>query len=303
MITWIIGSGGLLGAALARQARGHIYRPGPIPWHDPDLASLTLHRHARAFEQQAQEQRWRVVWAAGAATTATPADEAYAELAPLTGLITGLRSALPSGHGSFVLASSAGGIYAGAGRPPFTTATAPAPLSPYGELKLAQEDLATSTLSGLANVLVARLSNLYGPGQDLTKLQGLISHLAKSAITRQPVNIFMPLDTTRDYIYAADAAETLLEATDNPGVPFGTRTEIVASGRGTTIAQLIRTMNEVTKRRVPVALGTHASAQAQAIDLRVVATLAPSRPTPLAAGMKNVYQGLLQQVQAAMLMA
>ena len=55
--------------------------------------------------------------------------------------------------------------------------------------------------------MIGRFSNLYGPGQNLGKLQGLISRLALSAVTRQPINIFVPLDTIRDYVYVDDAAQ------------------------------------------------------------------------------------------------
>jgi len=297
VITWIIGSGGLLGSALTRQAGDEIYHPGPIPWQDPEQATITLHQQARDFERHAGHQSWRVIWAAGAATTSTRQDQARQELKPLEGLLTGLRSALPTGPGTFVLASSAGGVYAGSQQPPFTATTRPAPLSPYGELKLAQEGLAQATLGAVTDVMIARISNLYGPGQNLGKLQGLISHLARAAITRQPVNVFVPLDTTRDYIYADDAAAAITQATHNPSEHTGTTIEIVASGRGTTIGQLIRAMNEVTKRRVPVALGTHPSSAAQATDLRVTPTLSPPELTTLPTGIKAVHADLLRRMQ------
>lgn len=299
MITWIIGSGGLLGSALMRHVEGTLYQPGSIPWHDPEHAKTVLHDQARSFEQQVQEQSWRVIWAAGAATTSTPAGQAHAELQPLEGLITGVRSALPATPGTFVLTSSAGGVYAGSPHPPFTLDTRPAPLSPYGELKLAQEALTAQVLSPLTNVLIARVSNLYGPGQNLTKLQGLISHLAKAAITRQPVNIFVPLDTTRDYIYADDAARALLQATQDPPSNPATRIEVLASGRGTTISQLIRVMNDITKKKVPVALGSHSSAMAQAPDLRLISSMQLPSLTTLPAGVKAVHDDLLHRAQQA----
>ena len=299
MITWIIGSGGLLGGALARQSHSQLYRPGPIPWRDAEQARATLHHQARRFEQHTQGERWRVIWAAGAATTATKAAEVMSELKPLEGLLTGLRSALPRTPGSFVLTSSAGGVYAGAEHPPFTVDTPTAPLSPYGELKLAQEGLTESVLGGVTTMIISRVSNLYGPGQNLTKVQGLISHLAKAAITRQPVNIFVPLGTTRDYIYSDDAARAILQATDAPPPEPITRMEILASGRGTTISQLIRVMNDVTKKKVPVALGSHASAKAQAPDLRMIPSMDLPVLTTLPAGVKAVHDDLLHRSQQA----
>lgn len=296
MITWIIGSGGLLGSAVAKQA-GHLYEPGRVPWQDPQAAAQTLHRQARTFEGFCAGTPWRVIWAAGSATTSTSKTEAMAELRPLEGLLTGLRSALPAGPGSFFLTSSAGGVYAGAERPPFSTATIPVPLSPYGELKLAQEDLAVETLGGLLPVTIGRISNLYGPGQNLQKLQGLISRLALSAIRQEPVNIFVPLDTIRDYLYTDDAARAILRLTQQSAAAEQVSIEVLATGRGTTIGQLIRTMNEIAKRKVPVALGTHPSAHAQASDLRLTPSVLLDQVTTLPAGIKAVHDDILSRTQ------
>jgi len=295
VITWVIGSGGLLGSAVARHC-GDRYEPGPVPWADPEQARLTLHTQARKFEQAAKDGPWRVIWAAGSATTSTAREDALAELVPLEGLLSGLRSAVPRGEGCFFLTSSAGGVYAGSANPPFTVATRPVPLSPYGELKLAQEALTAHTLAGIVPVVIGRVSNLYGPGQNLDKLQGLISHLARAAVTRQPVNIFVPLDTTRDYITADDAAAAILHAIAQRRTA-STSTEIIASGRGTTIGQLIRTMNEITKRKVPVALGMHPSAIAQASDLRLVPSFLRPQVTPIPVGVKAVYDDILVRAQ------
>ena len=299
MITWIIGQGGLLGSALARNTTG-LYEPGAIPWHSPEDAATTLHTHARGLEAAAQGSPWRVIWAAGAATTSTTQREAEAEMIPLQGLLTGLRSALPSGPGAFFLASSAGGVYAGSQHPPFTSTTAPQPLSPYGELKLAQERLSSQSLGQIIPVTIGRISNLYGPGQNLDKLQGLISRLAMASITRQPINIFVPLGTIRDYVFADDASEAILRLTRESAMDGDARpprTEIIATGRGTTIGQLIRMMGEISKRRVPVALGSHPSSAAQAVDLRVVPTRDLPSITTLPEGVRAVHDDLLTRLQ------
>lgn len=301
MITWIIGAGGLLGSAVTRQNRDDTYRPGPVPWHDPEAAALCLEQQARDLPGATGDSPWRVIWAAGAATTSSLRQESLSELGPLRGLLTGLCGALPTGPGSFFLTSSAGGVFAGSEHPPFTAKTPPAPLSPYGELKLAQEQLVAETVGAVTSTVIGRMSNLYGPGQNLDKLQGLISRLALASITQEPLNVFVSLGTMRDYLYVDDAARVVLDLTSNPSQAPGVTTHVLATGRGTTIGQLIRTMNEITKRRVPVALGTHPSAQAQALDLR----LEPSSPlrqiTTLPAGMKAVHDDLLERVRASAL--
>jgi UDP-glucose 4-epimerase len=296
VITWIVGAGGLLGRSLVRHSADS-YHPGPVPWHDPKAARETLHAQARTFEAIAGTSPWRVIWAAGAATTSTPHDIAMAELLPLHGLVTGLRSALPSGSGNFFLTSSAGGVYAGSRTPPFTSTSVEAPLSPYGELKLAQESLVRESLGTLLPVVIGRISNLYGPGQNLDKLQGLISRLALAAITQQPLEVFVPLNTIRDYLHVDDAARLILELTSNPVRAPTNAPIIIATGVGTTIGQLIRMTRDVTKHRVPVALGSHPSSVAQALDLRLEPTIDLPQRTPLPAGVRDVYLDLLSRLQ------
>ena len=112
----------------------------------------------------------------------------------------------PAGNG-FFLASSAGGVYAGASGPPFTEHTEPAPISAYGRAKLRSEEIATEfAVRTSTALLVGRLANLYGPGQNLDKPQGLVSQLCLAQLTRQPLTVYVPLDTMRDYLFVDDAA-------------------------------------------------------------------------------------------------
>ena len=125
--------------------------------------------------------------------------------------------------GALFFASSAGGVYAGATGSPFTEETAPVAISPYGHAKLRAEAAvdAFATRTGVP-LLVGRLSNLYGPGQDLAKPQGLISQLCRAQLTRQPLSIYVSLDTRRDYLYVDDAAAMVvagLDAVSSAGAP------------------------------------------------------------------------------------
>jgi len=253
------------------------------------------------FESVVEDHPWRVIWAAGAATTSTPPEAAMSELLPLEGLVTGLRSAHPRTPGWFFLTSSAGGVYAGSPHPPFNATTVPRPLSPYGELKLAQEELAREILGPVSPVIVGRVSNLYGPGQNLDKLQGLVSRLVLASITQQPIDIFVSLGTIRDYLHVDDAARVIMSLTGSNASTAVDTPLILASGRGTTIGQLIRLTKEVTKRKVPVALSTHPSSSAQAFDLRLQPSVRLPRTTPLPVGVKDVYIDLLARLQATTL--
>ncbi len=304
MITWVIGSGGLFGQALTRHCY-HRFEPGPIPWNEPAEASRTLHHYGRIFESYVHDEPWQVIWAAGAATTTSSKQQAAHELHLLESVLTGLKSALPRTRGSFFLTSSAGGVYAGSSQPPFDQNTHVAPLSPYGELKIAQEQLVIDLLGDTTPVIIGRVSNLYGPGQNLRKLQGIISKLVLATILKEPVSIFVPLNTLRDYIYSDDAARIAigwLDQTMQQDQPSA-KTVVIASGLPTSIGSLTHLTESIVHSRVPVALGSHPSAAAQAIDLRVIPTPLTNgghiAMTPLPAGLRLVYLDILQRFQTA----
>lgn len=298
MITWVVGGGGLLGSAILRRCDDSFVST-PVPWSDPAAASRVLVDDMARFQREVGGSDWAVIWAAGAATVSTSAEQAGRELGSLEALLRALRDHRPAGRGAVFVTSSAGGVYAGSVEPPFDLSTTPVPLSPYGELKLTQERTAADLLADVCPLVIGRFSNLYGPGQNLGKLQGLISRLALSAVTRQPINIFVSLDTIRDYIYVDDAAAATLAAITaavrSPGPQ--TNTLVIASGQPVTIGQLIRTMNQVTKSRVPVALGSHPSAISQSLDLRLTPTAGVETTTPLPVGVKAVYLDILDRVQ------
>jgi UDP-glucose 4-epimerase len=301
LIIWTIGAGGLLGSAIQRHVE-HPFEASVIPWADERLSKQALADNYRSFKDTAGSHGWAIIWAAGAATVSASPESADQELRVLESLLSEIAANPPAGKGVFFLSSSAGGVYAGSSNPPFDIDTTPVSLSPYGDLKLRQEASTKEILGSTCPIVIGRFSNIYGPGQNLDKLQGLISRLALAAATRQPINIFVSLDTMRDYIYVDDAARIALlwvqQAFDEPAA---STTAIIAAGEPTVLGQLIRLVQDVARTKVPVALGTHSSSAAQVSDLRLVAT--PTRNSeltrmPLPAGVKIVYQDILNRAQS-----
>lgn len=303
MILWTIGAGGLLGSALGREAarRGiRAFPAGLVPWDDEDAAIATLSVSARDFAATAGDGPWAIAWAAGAVTTASTQAQADAERSLFERAMGAIAGARPSGDGAVFLASSAGGVYAGSDGQPFDEHSEPQPLSPYGELKLAQERIAAATLRGTP-VVIGRMGNLYGPGQNLGKLQGLVSRLALAAVTREPVTMFVPLDTIRDYLDADDAAAIAmhwLERAIQEQRP-GPQVRVIASGQPVSLGALIHLAQGITRTRFPIAVGTHGSARAQARDLRLQPTddgcVGALVGTTLPAGIKRVYLDIVER--------
>ena len=310
--TWVIGSGGLIGRSIAAAMAsgtpsGSPFRPsGTVPWGDPDRAVAVLRTQLAEFARVTRSQSWAIAWAAGAGTVSSDIGAMQAETRTLQGFLAALREATPDGPGALLLASSAGGLYGGCPDPPFDETDEPRPISAYGIEKLRQEDLARMAAAGRLTLILARFSNVYGPHQNLAKSQGLISRLALAAVTRQPVNLFVPLDTIRDYIHVDDAAAAAARWLDLAVERAIARTapeaevRIIASGRATTVAELVGIASDIARRRIPVAMGTHASARLQAPDLRFIPSAPPGERLPsmsLPVGIKTVVDAVLRQQQ------
>ncbi len=310
-VTWVVGAGGLLGSTLVSTLGAR--HPGsvmtsPIGWSTgtagTDLA-IGIDRLLDAM--RLRPRPWRIAWCAGAGVTGTAIADLDQEVAVLTRFLDDLTSYRDRlGPGTVFLASSAGGLFAGtAGGGPFTELHAPMPIADYGRAKLACEQAVAryGPASG-SSVLVGRIANLYGPGQNMSKAQGLISHLCRANISRQPISIYVSLDTIRDYLYVEDCAEMVADMLDlsrSEGVSGQVITKVLASQQGTTIAALIAICRQVFKRPPRLVLGSSSTARFQVRDLRLRSVVWPRIDqrslTPLPSGVAATLAGTLRSVQ------
>lgn len=312
---WVVGSGGLLGSAVVRRlvADGRPVLVSKVTWTDEQAALASLRAGLRAVADQAAGRPWDLVWCAGSGVTSTAAldlDSEVTLLRQFVELAVGHHGGGLSGVAVFV-ASSAGGIYAGAPNPPFDEHTTPAPLVAYGHAKLrAEAELSRLATAGGAKVLVGRMSNLYGPGQNLAKAQGLISQLCRSQLLNQPIGVYVSLDTVRDYLFVDDAAELVIEglvalrarASDGEVVM-----KILASQRSASVAAVLGEVRRVFKRRPLLRLAASASSRQQARDLRFRSVVWPDLDarslTPLAVGISATAVDIARRIHCGELAA
>jgi UDP-glucose 4-epimerase len=311
--TWIIGAGGLLGSALAAQLRqrGASVTTTPwVPWHDPVAAVGRLAQGVRALAEPS-DRPYRVAWCAGAGVTGTSERALAEEVEVLTQFLGQLATLAPGTLDAFFFASSAGGLYAGSPEPPFTEAHPVVPFSPYGLAKRdAEEVVGRFAESTGVPTIIGRIANLYGAGQNLSKSQGLISHLCRAHLTAQPVSIYVSLDTLRDYLFVDDCAGMVADALDHVarfnggfGGQSAATVKIFASQHATTIAALLGECRRVFKRAPLVVLGSSSTARFQPRDLRLRSTvwteLDRRSLTPLPAGIRATSTGLLRSMQTS----
>lgn len=267
MISWVIGSGGLLGSAIQRSIHQHgneIFTPPfRFRWKDHDGLKHQIEAATASFRTfVGNNDHWTIYWAAGIGNMSSSQAELESETRALSWLrnFVSLQPQEFQSRGSITFASSAGAIYAGSSEEIITETTADAPTTAYAKEKIRQEDLLKmfALERNAPSSLIARMSTLYGPGQAVSKQQGLVAHIARCIIRNRPINIFVPLDTIRDYIYVDDAASMLTCASDNFNRAERTKTIIVASELPTTIAEIVATYKRLTRKNPRIFTSTTA---------------------------------------------
>jgi UDP-glucose 4-epimerase len=256
-VAWVLGSGGLLGTALCRALRrkgADLSFPAErFHWASEFQFASQLEAAVQAFAARVgTADRWEVYWAAGVNTMGSAERDLALETRSLALLLrlVGSESRLKVTPGAVAFASSAGAIYAGSADGLINESTAPAPTTAYGREKLTQENLVRSFAHANEGkvVLLARLSTLYGPGQSFGKQQGLIAHIARNILRNRPIQIYVPLDTIRDYISADDASASIVAALRTTSNEPRVITKIVASEQPATVAEIISAFKRIARR-------------------------------------------------------
>ncbi|GAB2552352.1 hypothetical protein GCM10027033_06870 [Leucobacter ruminantium] len=119
------------------------------------------------------------------------------------------------------------------------------------------------------------------------------------AVKQQPISVFAPLDTIRDYLFASDAARQAMAFLDAAIASGETATRVrdLANGSTLSIGALSSLVRHVSHRRagelhvVPVHTGAHV------LDLRVRSQygyeITGLDRVPIAAGVRRVYEDVL----------
>lgn len=265
-MTLLVVGQGLLGSRVvaAAEAAGEHVVGAHVPWETPGPALDALLDAAAAAA--GHDPDWDLAWCAGAGVVATAAEALEAEVALFRAFVARLRP-VPR---TVFLASSAGGLYAGSADPPFTETHEPRPLAPYGRAKQAMEEAAHDLAAAGSRVVIGRLANLYGPGQDLEKPQGLVSQLCLTHVTGRPLRLYVPFDSLRDYVFVDDAADLVVAmlargATLDPGAVV---VKIVATGAPTSVGLLVDACTRAFRRRLHL-VQCAATGGDQVLDLRL----------------------------------
>ena len=111
-----------------------------------------------------------------------------------------------------IFLSSGGTVYGNQELQPIREDAVPVPINHYGNLKLCIENtIRTFNFQSKRNMLVARISNPYGPGQNYLKGVGFIDAALKRAIHGETIEVWGDGEVVRDYIYIDDVCRMLYD--------------------------------------------------------------------------------------------
>jgi UDP-glucose 4-epimerase len=307
---WVIGQGGLLGSAMSRL----LHREGQVAfsvgqaWQWANTAALCkqIHIATQRFAQQLiPTQAWTIFWFAGQGNLHSRDQDFQAEGKALDALLVaiGATAALTNSVGRICMASSAGAVYGGCLDHPITEHSDVRPTTAYGHAKLRSEAALNSwatdqnhlTAGGAdRHAFIGRLSTLYGPGQAWGKQQGLISHLARQVLRHQPLHIYVPLGTQRDYLHVDDAARLLWEGTLQ--MQGRVACQIIAAEQATTVAEILGLFTRLTRRapRIVTSAAAAGSIYRHQMTFRSVRPIESAR----SAGLTPLHIGIHQVLEA-----
>jgi UDP-glucose 4-epimerase len=258
-LTYLVTGGtGFIGRALVAhlEAEGHSVR----------IASRSRHRHGTSIncDLETSVEGWRsaaegcagifhLAWATVPSTAnANPLADLETNVLGTVRLLEALRyyPEMP-----IVFSSSGGTVYGEAQTLPVPEHHPLRPKTAYGVSKVAAEQYALlyRRLWGV-DARVLRLSNPYGPGQDIKGQLGAASIFAARALANEQIEIWGDGSAIRDYLYIDDAVAALVAMISAPILRFGTLDPVlnVGSGRGASLQEILSLLSQILDKQIKV---------------------------------------------------
>ena len=170
-----------------------------------------------------------------------PFYDAQSNLLPLISILEYLKKHQTK---RFLFSSSGGAVYGWGNGKLINEMTPKLPISSYGIVKSTMEEYIDyyQRLYGI-NVLVIRPSNIYGAKKKSLGKQGIISTLVEHTLSDKVTEVWVPLSTSKDYLYVDDFSRAVKNLLD-----LGAQgTFNVASGTNVSIYELLDIVEKAIK--------------------------------------------------------
>lgn len=243
----LISGYGFLGAAYAAHAEAagrEVHRVGRSALADPGELDWHWDNADRLVEVMAGRSPVVVDLAYATVPSTSFGDPVADFTSNLGAVIRHLDFVQAIGAGTYLFISSGGTVYGDAARLTLTEDSPTRSISPYGITKLAGEHYALMYRRFGVPVMIARPSNIYGPGQLARRGQGIIAAAFAAALADRPLTLFGDGSQLRDYLYINDfcgAVDAILGsgesgATYNVGSGIGLRSDDLLTMIGRIVA-------------------------------------------------------------------
>lgn len=257
----VTGSTGFLGRALVARllADGHSVKvPEPLGLAPhPSLSTCPLRLDSRVEEWRGAIKDcagiFHLAWSTVPGTAnADPIADLNTNLVGTVRLLEALRGNIRI---PLVFASSGGTVYGEAETLPIAESHPLRPRTAYGASKVSAEQyLMLYRRTWNVDARIVRLSNPFGPGQNIKGQLGAASIFAARALANQKIQIWGDGSVIRDYIYVDDAVSGFLATILAPIERFGTLDPVIniGSGRGVSLRELIALIGHILEKQVEV---------------------------------------------------
>lgn len=183
-----------------------------------------------------------------------PSFDATTNILGTLNLLEGMRAA--GKRARIIFSSTGGALYGTLAQVPTGENWAKEPDSPYGISKLAAEHY-LSTYSRIHDIdsVVLRFGNVYGPRQPREGESGVVAIFCNRLLDGEPLSIFGDGEQTRDYVYVADVARAMFQASvlSLPvGKDLDSRAFNIATGNGTSVRALADMLMRVSGIEAPL---------------------------------------------------
>ncbi|MGN1167838.1 MAG: NAD-dependent epimerase/dehydratase family protein [Lachnospiraceae bacterium] len=193
-----------------------------------------------------------------------------------------------------IFLSSGGTVYGNQEVQPIPETATTVPINHYGNLKLCIENLIRTFNTHMdRKMIIARISNPYGPGQDYRKGVGFIDAALRRAMHGEVLEIYGDGYTTRDYIFITDACRMLASL-----IRYDGDQEIfnLSSGRGASQKEILSIIHELIPEFEVV------YTPARSVDLKKIVldnsrylSVFPMELVPLEQGIKEYYSYIVSE--------
>jgi UDP-glucose 4-epimerase len=252
----LLGGGGFLGSALARQLTAdnktvHVITPNK----HPALTSQAIVHKGGMDDEKILESilpECRTIIHLASSTNPGnsarhPSLEARLNITPTLNFLEILQNYRPF---HLIYISSGGTIYGNPDTIPVNENHRLAPLSYYGAGKIAIENfLRTSATPPEQNVTIIRPPNFYGPGQSYQQGFGVIRTMLENLHQGKTMEIWGDGETVRDFLYIDDMVRALNLLID---MPTDNETYNVATGTGLSLNQVKDIVESVCNKKLNV---------------------------------------------------